>query len=220
MKDNRFVCKENIVNHFRYHWYLYALALIAAIVIPTIVFSVSNYESPADQRVDFFFINTGNYESLVKPVFDRIVSDSAAENVESLTYEFIDNDSSGTMEQVVSLRIAVGGEKDIIFSDSTIFTTYAAQGVFIPLENVIPAELLSNPAINSGYVYCESDGNSHLYGIPVSVLPGLTNTPPYLFDSLYISVYINNGNDKNVMAVIDQLIEYGLTSTPETEQPQ
>lgn len=216
MKNSNFLCKENIANHFRYRWYLYVLALIAAVAVPTIIFSVSSYESSENKRIDFFMVNTGSVESAVRPVFDKLVNESdAGKNTETVTYEFISDDSTGTMEQILTVRMMCK-EKDIIISDGTVFQSYASQGFFLPLDDMIPEEfsqLLSDRNIRTGHACVSNDekvGDDHLYGIPLSALSFLTGGKPFYNDQLYISVFYDTGNDVNVKSVINKIIEYGM----------
>ena len=223
MKKSNFLSKENIVNHFRYRWYLYLIALIAAIVIPTVVFSVTNYESPEDMRIDFLFADSGTVESLVKPLFNELIEKSGAENVETVSYEFVAQDSSGTLEQILALRM-ISKDKDIVISSEAAFQSYASQGVYIPLEDKISPEFaayLAENNIHAGHSrITDTDGGAigedHLYGIPLSALPGITNAPPF-FGDVYLSVFWDSGNEQNVIAVMNQIIDYGMNYSPAEE---
>lgn len=125
---------SHIKTHFHYNWYKYILVLIAAIGIPTLLLSVLCYSSPADNRIDFFVVDAGTKYDTVEAFLQEIAKDTKDAEFETITAECQVSDTSGEIEQVILLRLALNQEVDIAILPYTYYSQYAQQGIFLPLE--------------------------------------------------------------------------------------
>ena len=90
----------------------------------------------------------------------------------------------------------------------------ASSGAWVALEDIPEITSLFTSreiSLQSGWRREAESGKSHLYGIPVSKLPGLEN---YVYvENGYVSVLSANGNDENVLKFLRIFCERMLEGT-------
>ena len=112
------------------------------------------------------------------------------------------------------------GEADIYFLNEQYFKSYAAQGGFLPLEDLVADGQLnvSDIDLTKGYVayveeYDEHDlpvkTSQHLYGIPLESFYGVMNGMQSDNRDMYAVITVNNQNDDNVIPFFNALLEAG-----------
>ena len=111
-------------------------------------------------------------------------------------------------DMIMMARIAAG-DGDIYILPKATFTNYAAQGYLVALEENedIMAEI-EKAGLNTerGYYRNTDTNEKHLYGIPVSLLPGLQELVDLGTGEFYVTVITNNGNDDRVLPAVACMI--------------
>ena len=112
------------------------------------------------------------------------------------------------------------GEADIYFLNEQYFKSYASQGGFLPLEDMVADGTLNvgDVDLTKGYVtfveeYDENDlpvkTSQHLFGIPLESFYGFMSGMQIDNRDLYAVITVNNQNDANVLPFFNALLEAG-----------
>lgn len=187
--------KNAIRQHFTYAWWKYALLAVLAVFGWNLIYTVTEYRSPADKKIDMFVFSYGENE-LMNAYIEQIRT-TYMSDMEEMTSYFVGVDDTYTAMQLSTYIGA--GEGHLYILPKDYFQSYASQGAFLPLEDVPGlTDMLTEAGISydRGWRTEEDSGEKHLYGIPLADFPGLS---AYLYDTsdLYISITVANGNDEN-----------------------
>lgn len=209
------VTKQTLRTHFTYSWWKYTLLIVLAVFGIDLLYTVTAYRSPEEKKVQFYIMGYSNQEALdayMASVWQEYLPDM--EVVDSHTFT---NDGTYAAMQLSTYMAA--GEGDIYLLPREQFIGSAASGAFVALEN--DPELLAifdeaGISLQNGWRRDSSTGETHLFGIPQSKLPGLTDKYAYAEDG-YLSVLVTNRNDENVMKFLRILCRDMLTDPNTTE---
>ncbi len=182
--------------HLAYSWWKYAIIIVLGAVMVNLLYTVTAYRSPNEKKVEMYvygYLNQGPMDEYMRTVRERRMPDME----EMLSISLSPDETYGPMQ--LSTYIAAG-EGDLYVLPRDHFVSMASSGAWVALENDEELmALLSDAGVNlqSGWRRDSNTGESHLFGIPVSALPGLNE---YLHvENGFISVLFTNGNDENVM---------------------
>lgn len=193
------------------------LLLIASVFLVDIIYSTTAYRSPEDKRIDVYIQGAVVNQNQVDELFEQMRREHLPE-VEVIRSAFLLSGSQEDMyaAQQLTTYLAVG-EGDLYFLKGDDFKRYAAQGVFIDLDEAINSGKLHVKDINlsSGYIAVQDydrendvviSGEKRLFGIPASNLNGLMSEFGIINQDLFISMTVFNGNDDNVLRFLNELI--------------
>ena len=212
------VNRESLKHHMAYSGWKYVLMAACVVLGWSLIYTTTAYRSPQDKRIDVyvqsFTTSQELMEAFMEPVWKETVPDM--ETVTGVVLSQAD-DYSTTMQ--LSTYI-MAGEGDIYFLSEQYFKTYAAQGSFLELENLVADGTLqlSDLDLSKGYVtyVSEYDDNNkplktemHLYGIPLESFNGFVNGMQLDNRGLYAAIMINNQNDENVVPFFNALLQAG-----------
>ena len=212
------VTKALVRNHFTYSSWKYLLLVIFGIFGWSLIFTMTAPRIPEDKRIDLYAMTyTATQESMdafLKPIWEEVTPEM--ESVSSVV--LVQGDEYSSYMQLMAYMAA--GDGDIYFLDEQFFKSFASQGAFLPLE-----ELVENGTINvgdldltKGYVtmiseYDENDqplkSEMHLYGIPMASFYGFMDGMQFDNRGMYAVILFNNQNDENVIPFFDALLEAG-----------
>lgn len=208
------VTKKTLIQHFTYSWWKYLLLVVLAVFGTDLIFTMTAYRSPADKVVQFYIFGYSDQEAL--DAYMAKVREEQMPDMEVMdSHSFANDDYYGTMQLSTYMAAAEG---DLYLLPREQFVGSAASGAFLPLED--DAELIAlfdeaGISLQNGWRRDTSTGETHLFGIPQSKLPGLTASYAYAQDG-YLCVLAANGNDENVLKFLRILCQDTLTA-PETE---
>lgn len=210
------VTKDTLRNHFTYSWWKYLLLCVIGVVGWNLVFTMTAYRPPEDKKVDFIVSALGE-----QTVFDAYLEDLRLNDMpemEQMRSIFLTMDSAYAPMQL-STYIAAG-EGDIYLLKKDQFYSYAKEGAYLPLEDY--PELMSlaesmDIDLSKAWRTVQDTGEKHLFGIPASALPGLTQYM-YLDGDCYLSVVINSGNNDNAVRALCIMMQ-DLAAPPEPATP-
>ena len=205
---------RTVRQHLTYSWWKYALLIILSALAVNLYYTVTAYRVPEDKKVLLYVYGITNEEPLNSYLAE--VREEKMPEMEEISSLMLTTDANyGPMQ--LSTFVAAG-EGDLYFLPRDQFVSMAASGAFAVLEN--DAELTAlftdrDISLQSGWRREADSGESHLYGIPLSRLPGLEQ---YLYvENGYLAVLITNRNDENVMKFLRILCEDMLKAPPQSE---
>ena len=204
---------ETLRHHLTYSWWKYVLVLIAGIFLVNLIFTVTAPRIPEDKRVDFYIYGLSDSESL-NAYMEKIRSEEMPDMEIMTSLTMFPNDAYGPM-QLMTYMSAQEGDVFLLTRDE--FLSYASSGAFLPLEDDEELMGIFNEAgidLRRGWRTLADSDETHLYGIPADMLPGL-NALCYA-DNGFLTVTVYNGNQENVMKFLRILCRDMLVA-PETE---
>lgn len=225
------VNRETLKHHITYNSWKYIVMAVCVVMGWSLIYTTTAYRSPQDKRIDVYIqSNIGSSEvidAFLEPIWKETVPDM--ETVSSVLLTTVD-DYTTTMQLMAYLA---AGEGDIYFLSEQYFKSYAGQGGFLPLDDLVADGTInaSDIDLTKGYVaYVEEyDSNNiptktsmHLYGIPLRSLYGFMNGMQIDNRDLYAVITVNNQNDANVIPFFNALLEAGRGEQEDwmTEQPK
>ena len=210
------VTKKRLQDHLAYSWWKYALLIIIAAMGWNIFYSMTAYRSPEEKKVIVGVYSAGS-ESNLSAYMQQVqqVHLTDMEQVEPMY--ILPDETYGDM--ILTTRI-VANECDIYILPGTQFQNWAAQGAFMPLDELLPgleSDLTeAGISLSRGRRTNNETGEKHLYGIPCKDLPAAMSmlwTDP---GDLYISVFHTTGNDENVLRFMDIFVHDLMNEPPAT----
>lgn len=204
---------ETLRYHFTYSWWKYVLVLVAGIFLVNLILTVTTPRIPEDKRVDFYIYGLSDSESL-NAYMEKIRSEEMPDMEIMTSLTMFPNDAYGPM-QLMTYMSAQEGDVFLLTRDE--FLSYASSGAFLPLEEDEELMGIFNEAgidLRRGWRTLADSDETHLYGIPADMLPGL-NALCYA-DNGFLTVTVYNGNQENVMKFL-RILCRDMLIAPEAE---
>jgi len=213
------VTKKRIQDHFAYCWWKYALVLLLSFMGWSIFYSVTAYRPPEEKKVIVGVYSNGSDTNL--NAYMQQVRQLHMPEMEDMSGMYILPDQTyGDM--LLTTRI-VANECDLYILPGTQFQSWASQGAFMPLEEVLPSLVADLEAaevsLSRGRRLNTETNEKHLYGIPCKDLPGAMNLLLSDTSDMYISIFHSTGNDENVLHFTDLFVRDLLSETPTSIAP-
>ncbi len=198
------VTKEKVRNHITYSLWKYALLAVIGILGWNLIYSATEYQPPEEKKIIFGLYSYADPANL-NLYMESVRLEQMPDMEDMSVHAIAPDDMYGAM--VLSTRIATK-ECDIYLLSRDQFQGYAAQGAFMPLEEVLPdliADLeAAGVSLSRGYrANDQKGGEKHQYAIPCDDLPGLSAMLGLPADDLYLSIFCTTGNDENVIRFFD-----------------
>ncbi len=210
--------QETLKHHFTYSSWKYLLMAVLVVMGWSLIYTTTAYRSPQSKRIDVYIqSNIGSsdlIDAFMEPVWKETVPEM--ETVSSVVLTTVDDYT--TAMQMMAYMAA--GEADIYFMSEQYFKSYASQGAFLPLEELVEEGALdvSDVELSKGYVafveeYDDNDlpvkTSRHLFGIPLESFYGFMNGMQIDNRDLYAAITVNNQNDENVIPFFNALLQAG-----------
>ena len=210
--------RETLKHHMNYGLWKYALMAACVIMGWSLIYTTTAYRSPQDKRVDVYILsNTASSElvdKFLEPIWKEAVPEM--ETVNGVVMSLID-DYTTTMQMMAYMA---AGEADIYFLDEQNFKSYASQGSFLELEDLVESGQIDSCGVDltKGYVtYVEEYDDQgravktsrHLYGIPLDSFYGFMGGMQLDNRGMYAVITVNNMNDENVIPFFSALLKAG-----------
>ena len=198
------VNSRTLRQHLTYSWWKYALVIIVGALLVNLYYSVTGYRSPENKKIDLYVYGYVQ-ENALNPLLEEIRETELPETEEINSLMLTIDETYGPMQLMTYVAAAEG---DIYVLPRDQFVSMASSGAWLALEDVPEVTSLFTEreiSLQSGWRRNSDTGESHLYGIPASKIPGLED---YLYaENGYIAVLANNGNDENVLKFLRLLCE-------------
>ena len=222
---------KTLKNHLTYSWWKYLLVLFAGTFLVDLLFTVTAPQTPEELKVEFYIYghaDTQGLEEYINKIHETEMSD-----MESVTYTTLTMDATygpGTRgcghlsadqaaEEIARMQlttyIAVN-QGDLYYLPREDYLSLASNGAFLPLEEDEELmAMLEEAGVNlrRGWRTVNDTDETHLFGIPADLLPGLAR---YCYtEDGYLSVLYGCGNNENTLKLLRILVRDNLTA-PET----
>ncbi len=203
---------ETLRQHMTYNWWKYILVAILAIFGTNLIYTMNTYRSPENKKVDTYvygLMNEKGFQEYVDSVHAEKMSD-----MEEMTALMLSTDATYGPMQLMTYMAAAEGDLYMLPRDN--FISLAADGSFLPLEEDEELMNLFSEAgisLQSGWRKLTETGENHLYGIPISKLPGLAKY--VAVDNGFVTILTSCRNDDNACRFLRILCE-DMLKEPET----
>lgn len=198
------ITKEIIKNHWGYSSWKYILLIVCAIFGWNLLYTTTAYRPPEEKKVNIIATCTGEQE-LLDAYMENIRLTEMSDMEEMSSYLMYMDEMYGSMQ----LSTYIGaGEGNIYILNKDEFQAYAAAGAFIPLDQVDGMLAYIEECgfdVEKGWRLETELNEKHLYGIPLTNLPGLRQYL-YAFDERYVAIIVNNANDENSLKFLKILM--------------
>lgn len=196
--------RNAVRQHFTYAWWKYALLAVLTVFGWNLIYTVTEYQPPADKKIDLFVFSYGENE-LMNAYMEQVRSTDMTD-MEEMSSVFVGVDDTYTPMQLTTYIAA--GEGHLYILPKEYFQSYASQGAFMALEDIpglTDSLAEAGISIDRGWRTPEESDEKHLYGIPLENFPGLS---AYIYDTsdLYISITVTNGNDENSIKFLQRFL--------------
>ena len=200
------ITREKIQNHITYSSWKYILLVVIAVFGWNLIYTATTPETPEDKKVIMGIYAYGEQEEI--DAYMEQTRLSLLPDMLELTAEYIAPDEMyGDM--ILSTRFAAH-ECDIYILPRAQFQSYAAQGAFMPLEEVLPdlvADLeAAGVSLSRGYRSVEETGEKHQYGIPCAEMTALQSMLLCDMSDMYLGVLFETENNENVLNFTEYFI--------------
>lgn len=207
---------STLKQHFTYSWWKYLLALAAGIFLVDLIYTVTTPKVPEDKKIEFYVYGYANTESL-NAYMEKVRQEQFPDQQEMRSVSLVPDDTYGPMQLVTYLAAREG---DLYLLPRDQFLSLSANDAFMYLEN--DEELMAfftdaGANLKRGWRTSES-GETHLVGIPVSFLPGLSSYA-YAEDG-FLCLLAAGGNEENTLKFFRILCQDMITAPAEEVQPQ
>ena len=210
--------RETMKNHMTYGLWKYALMAVCVIMGWSLIYTTTAYRSPQDKRIDVYIqSNTASSEmvtSFLESVWKETVPEM--ETVNGVVMSQID-DYTTTMQLMTYMA---AGEADTYFLTEQYFKTYASQGSFMALDELVESGQVDacGADLTKGYVayveeYDDQDRpvktSRSLFGIPLDSFYGFMGGMQLDNRGMFAVITVNNQNDENVIPFFSALLQAG-----------
>lgn len=215
------VTKARLINHFTYSAWKYLLVCACAIFGWSLIYTQTAYRSPQDKRIDLYIKSGTLSEELMESYFETLRKETAPEMEIIQGVSLLASSSDDYYSQMQLTTYIMAGEGDIYILPAEDFKSFAAQGVFIPLEELVQDGTLHLDGIDTaaGYVTIRDEDTgtveTHMYGVPLESLYGFMDSLQLDNRGKVLAITVNNQNDENVIPFADVLIQRNRADKPD-----
>lgn len=205
---------ETLKHHFTYNWWKYLIALLAGTFLVNLLYTVTTPRIPEEKRVDFYIFGLANEQAVTEYMEQVRVSEMPDMEIMAPSV-MMQDDTYGPMLLMAHIAAREG---DVYLLSREDFLGYSSGGAFLPLEEDTELMAVFNEAgidLRRGWRTLSEEDETHLYGIPIDVLPGL-NSLCYA-ENGYLCVLSANGNDENVLKFL-RILCRDMISIPEVTE--
>ena len=188
--------------HLTYSWWKYALLIVLGALSVNLYFTISSYRSPPEKKIDFYIYGLGD-EKALQEYMDSVHQEFFPE-MEEMNVLLLATDSIYGPMQLSTYVAAAEGDLYLLPRDE--FISFASSGAWVPLEEESELTALFTGwdiSLQSGWRREADSGDSHLYGIPVSKLPGLSQYAAV--GNGFLCVLVSGGNTENTIRFLKNL---------------
>ena len=212
------VNKSTVQNHLTYSFWKYLVMGVCVVMGWSLIYTTTAYRSPQNKRIDLYVQSSTTSSELINAFIDPVWKSTVPDMESVSSVVLMPLDDYTTNMQLMAYMAA--GDGDIYFCTEQTFKSYAAQGSFLELEELVAdgSIQVDDVDLSKGYVaYVEQYDDSgkpisttqHLYGIPLDNFYGFMSRMSLDNRNMYAVITVNNMNDENVIPFFNALLDAG-----------
>ncbi len=213
MLDLKFT-KQRFKDHLYYSKWLYLIFISLAVLGFSLIFSITEPEVPKELKVDInvFAVVLEETEKIIweEEILHSLSQDQQEVNINTLGFTGSEEASLGiSVFEIMTTKI-VAKEDDIFIMPKDIYIAYAKKGVFIAMDDIFPKYEFPEELDLQEYKVrleenIETDGDSHLYCLPLDNVKGLNDLGIDPTDKVLV-VLVYTENYDNVLKAVDYIM--------------
>ena len=201
---------KRLQQHWQYNWWKYALLVCISLLGWNLIYSMTAYRPPQEKVVDVYIYGYSIDEGL-QEYLDTVRTEKMTDMEQMDAVVITPDETYGGM--VLSTRFAAN-EGEVYILPKTYFQNYASQGWFLELEGMEGlVEKLEGEDVNleRSWRMNTETGERHLYGIPLSALPGLA-AHVVCDEEAWVCLSASGRNDANAYRLLELMVNDLLTA--------
>ncbi len=203
------ITKQRFVDHLYYSKWMYVGIIAAAMVLFSLIFTVTKPVVPNALKVDITVLGMSMQDmeksQWQKDILATLSEDQQEVNIYTLGFSSEDGSMDYSMYEVMAARMAAK-EDDILILPKEIYLSFASQGGFLPMDDVAALyDLPEDYNLDELTLSTEDNPESHLYGIPISHLMGFVDLGIDPTDKV-MAVLVYTENYDNALKAIDYIM--------------
>lgn len=206
------VTRQRLRDHLHYSWWKYALLISIAAMGWNIIFTSTAYRAPQEKKVILYVYGYANEAELT--AYLEGVRAAELPDMEDMTPLIsAPDDTYGAMILMTHFAAAEG---DLYLLPKEFYQGYSSESSFVALEELPEvAQLIEeNPVVmERAWRKSVESGERHIYGVPMSLLPGLNDYVMGTSSEYYLCVAGNSYNEDNTMLLL-RIIIRDMRATP------
>lgn len=206
MKDLFKITKERLKNHFHYGKWYYVVAIIFAVALVNIVLTVTQPQYPRESRISITMYG-GVADEIVTQKWKNEILEILPDNQRQVDIISSAN-ADGSADMVIVARMAATDD-DIIILSTEDMKNYAAQGAFVPLDDLIGREkikeLLGVTDLSKYEMFVEGAPGDQIYYLPLNQVEGFDEIG-LNGDNLSIGILMNSTNVQNAVICFEYIM--------------
>ena len=192
--------RERLAQHWTYSWWKYLLAVVLCVAGTSMLFTVTEPQIPQNEKLEVFVYGMVD-EDLLDAKLEEIRAASFPDQKQITCLQVMEDDTYGPMALMAHLA---AGEGDIFVLPRENYQSYADQGIFLPLEDILDLSAVpEDQAVNYERAWrrIPETEERHLYGVPLSAVEGLA---PYcrVSGNPYVGVRVRREEDGRALRLL------------------
>ena len=206
---------KTLRNHFTYSWWKYLLVLVAGTFLVNLIFTVTAPRIPDEKKIEFYIYGYSDSEA-VNRYMAKVQEEELPEMEQMIGTSLIMDETYGPMQLTTYIAAREG---DLYLLPREEFLSYSSAGAFLPLEDDEELMAVFNEAgvdLRRGWRTLSESDETHLYGIPQDVVPGLSSM--CYTDNGFLCITAAGGNTENTLVFLRRLCRDYITAAEISEE--
>ena len=190
------ITARSLKHHFHYNWWKYLIVLLAGTFLVDLLFTVTAPRIPDEKKVELYVFGYALDADLTAYI-DRVHEEEMPEMEAMSAVISYPDETYGPMLLTTYLAAREG---DVYLLPREDFLSVSSQAAFLPLEGDAELMALFSDAgldLRRGWRTLPDSDETHLYGIPMDLLPGLSSL--CYVDNGFLAVLSYGGNTENAL---------------------
>jgi len=201
------ITKDRIRNHLHYHWWQYAILLIAGTFGWNLIFTMTHYRPPEHLKVEWYYQGPSSNDTVGKgnALLEELWPELFPE-MEEVNFNLVGTDEMyGDMQLMVWMA---AGQGDVYILQKDSFRTYGNESSMLNLQPYVDDGTLNVEGIDlsAGIAKDSETGTVGLWGIPCDALQGMWDYDMKPEGS-FICLPLGSGNIDNALILLDYMLD-------------
>lgn len=210
---SRFRLKE----HFRKTFWLYILGAVVCMLLTSLIYTATRYQSPPDKSVLIYLVDDyTDTEALDELAAETLAAmqelDPTLETVVFEPIAYTDPETDYTSPMLLMTRMALG-EGDVYLCSSKAIHSLASSGLCLPLDDYLDSGWLAEYDLEPFYFENVDTGETELMALSLDKVEGFRKSGAFDNRGAYLVMTGNSTNAETSKAAIEYIIDALMEET-------